>query len=47
MIADYRRDRAVSAWIGSKWRGVVIALSGVSAAAVLFGSVLEIVRLWP
>jgi hypothetical protein len=47
MIEDYRQDRAVSAWLGSKWRGTVLALSGASALVVVFGSILEIVRVWP
>ena len=42
MIGEYKSQEAVSRWLGSKWRGVVIAVAGLSSVAVLTASAIQI-----
>lgn len=44
MISDYESDRAVSKWLGSKWRGAVLVVGALSGLAVLGASLLDIIR---
>ena len=47
MIDNYQASLLVDRWFAQKWRAVLTVAAGLSAAAVLAGSILEIIARFP